>query len=333
VLSSPRILVWGPFGFIGSNLTAALLSRGHRVTILSRPLCRYEDPGWVERVECFELHDGDDNAATIRQAVSGVSVVYDLAGMSGAVASNRAPIKSLEDDCRRHLELLDACERAGNRPHVVFPSTRLVYGETGREPVTEEHPLSPRCIYAAHRACIENYLQIYAGHGEITYTICRISNAYGHARGRVSVDYGVLNGFIRRALNGQPVTLFGDGSQLRDYIYIADLVEALIRCGTRAAASNQLFNIGAGSSVTMRDAVFLIRELTGSPPVQFAPWPEDWRAVELGDYLVDTQKARTLLGVSCAYDFAAGLAETVDLYRRSQTVTANSGLGPERLVR
>ena len=83
----------------------------------------------------------------------------------------------------------------------------------------------------------------------------------------------------------------------------------------------------------MRDAVFLIRELTGSPPVQFAPWPEHWKAVELGDYLVNTQKASTLLGMSCAYDFAAGLAETVDLYRRSQTVNANSGLGPERMTR
>ena len=83
----------------------------------------------------------------------------------------------------------------------------------------------------------------------------------------------------------------------------------------------------------MRDAVFPIRELTGSPPVQFLPWPEDRKAVELGDYLLNTQKARTLLGMSRAYDFAAGLAETVDLYRRSQTVDADYGLGPERMTR
>jgi UDP-glucose 4-epimerase len=315
-MSLPGALVWGPFGFIGRHLTAALLDRGWRVSILSRSSRLYDDPGWGARVRHFELEDGCDNAAVLRLAVSTASVVYDLAGSSGAVASNRAPKESLESNCLRHLEFLDACAAAGHKPHIVYASSRLVYGETGREPVAEDHPLSPQSMYAAHRISVENYLGIYSRLGHVTFTICRISNTYGYDPGRNRPSYGVLNAFIRQAVAGRAITLFGEGRQLRDYVYIADLVEALVRCGTCPAARNQLFNIGLGASTTLRAAAVMIQELAGAPPLQFVPWPEDWKSVESGDYVADTRKATSLLGLSCSYDLAAGLKETIGLYRR-----------------
>jgi UDP-glucose 4-epimerase len=259
--------------------------------------------------------------------------VFDLAGMSGAVATNRAPIKSLDNDCRSQLEFLNACALAGNRPHVVFSSSRLVYGETGHQPVAEDHPVSPRSIYAAHRICVENYLQIYARLGHITYSVCRISNVYGCGGARHTTSHGILNNFIRTAVEGKPITLFGDGSQLRDYIYIADLVESLIRCGIRPAARNQVFNVGSGASVTMREAASMICDLTGAPPLHFAPWPSEWGTVESGDYVANTQKARSILGLSCDYGLEAGIAETVELYRRPRFVPAESGVEMERAAR
>lgn len=324
-MTGSTVLVWGPFGFVGRHLTAALIARGCSVAILSRPAHLYDDPGWGGPVRRFELQAGCDNSSTIRQAVSTAAVIYDLAGSSGAVSSNRAPIESLENNCRIQLEFLEACALAGNAPHIVFSSSRLVYGETGTEAVTEDHPLAPRSIYAAHRLCVENYLRIYAHRGHITYSICRISNIYGHERGQRGRDYGVLNSFVRQAIAGRPITLFGAGSQLRDYIHVTDLVEVLIRAGTAPAARNHVFNIGLGTSVTVREAALLIQELAGSPPIQFVPWPADWEAVESGDYVVDTKKARTLLDISCRYDLASGLRETVASYRRPATMAPESG--------
>ncbi len=319
-MTSRGSLVWGPFGFIGRHLTAALLDRGSPVSILSRPVRRYEDPGWDGRVRRFELDERTDRAALLQEAVSSAAVIYDLAGSSGAVASNRAPLESLESNCAAHLEFLEACKSAGHCPHVVYASSRLVYGDTGRRPVSEDHPLSPRSIYAVHRICVENYLQLYARLGHITAAVCRISNTYGFGRGRQATEYGILNAFIRQALAGRPITVFGEGRQLRDYIYVADVVEALIRCGESAAARNEIFNIGLGAGASLRDAAGLIRELTGAPPVEFVPWPGDWQAVEGGDYVADTAKAHRLLGLHCRYDLAAGLAETIDLYRRMETL-------------
>ncbi len=272
----------------------------------------------------FELQGRPADAETIRQAVSTCSVVFDLVGSSGAVSSNRSPLENLDNNCRIQLEFLEACALAGSKPHIVFSSSRLVYGQTGSQPVAEDHPVAPQSIYAAHKLCIENYLQIYASLGHITYTTCRISNVYGFDTGPKGQGYRVVNAFIRQGLAGKSITLFGDGSQLRDYIYIADLVEALMRCGTLPSARNELLNIGAGASVTMRDTASLIRKLTGGPPVHFAPWPQDYGTVESGDFVANIEKAKSLIGLSCKYDLAAGLAETVAQYRRLESAAAGA---------
>jgi UDP-glucose 4-epimerase len=268
------------------------------------------------------MDEGDQSIAAMTEIIRECGLIYDLAGSSGAVASNRSPGASLEGNCRIQLRLLEACVAAGNRPHVVFSSSRLVYGETGRTRAAEDHPVNPQSVYAAHKLCIEHYLKIFARLGHITYTICRISNVYGSDAGHQGQGYRVVNAFIRAGLAGQIITLFGDGRQLRDFIYIDDLIQALMQSGTAAAARNQVFNIGSGVSSSMLEAASLIREMTSAPPLRFAPWPEDYGLVESGDYVADISKARRLLGIRPAYTLAEGIAESIAQLRGDAAVGA-----------
>jgi UDP-glucose 4-epimerase len=309
-------LVWGAYGFIGRYLTNALLKGGWTVTTVSRPGHSSDCPEWASAVVAITVADDDYSGDDLRRAIAESTVIFNLAGSSGAVASNRSPLASLDSNPRIHLKFLEACAAAGSRPHIVFPSSRLVYGETGGQPVTEDHPLDPQSIYAAHKTCIEHYLKVHARMGHITYAICRISNVYGFDEGYAGEGYGIVNAFIRAGVAGESITLFGDGRQIRDLIYINDLVDALIAGGVSPAAINQVFNIGSGLTSTMFEAASLIQSLTGSPPVRYSAWPKEYELVETGDYRANISKAKAVLGVSPKYDLAAGIAAAISLYRQ-----------------
>jgi UDP-glucose 4-epimerase len=305
-----RALVWGGLGFIGQHLVAGLLERGTQVSVLCRARQHYPQPDWNSRVRWFELDSGLDRDDTMSIAAD-VDVVYNLAGSSGTVTSNLDPLGSLQDNCAEQLRFLQACEKAAKPPHIVFASSWLVYGTIRTSPVDESHPIQPRSMYAAHKACIENYLRIHALRHKISYTVCRISNPYGPYPGHPRRTYNIINLFIEQSLAGKPVFLFGDGCQLRDYIYIDDLVEALIRCGECPAARNELFNVGMGSSHSILETVEMIRDLASAPPAILMPWEAEYMAVESGSYVADVSKAERLLGVKARFDLRRGLEATV----------------------
>lgn len=311
------VLVWGPLGFIGRHLVEKLLQSGENVRVLSRDRNRYVLPNWVDRVQWFELSgDSEVDRPVLQDAVTDVDIVYNLAGASGAAQSNSNPVHSLETNCRVQLDFIEACRSHGKCPRVVFSSSRLIYGETGLNSVNETHPASPLSVYAAHKLCVENYLQIFSKCGVLSHTICRISNAYGFDDSVRGQGYKIINLFIQKGLEGQPITLFGDGSQLRDLIHIEDLADALLLCGTHPAAANETFNIGFGQSYRMIDAARTIQRMTNGAEIAFRPWPREYLLVESGDFIGDITKARTLLGFSPRFDLETGIEQTVADYRR-----------------
>jgi nucleoside-diphosphate-sugar epimerase len=306
---SHSALVWGARGFIGRALVVHLRARGWRVRALTRALDG-RAPSWGSDIEWIEL--ARDRSRAFERAVDGVSVVFNLAGSSGAVSSNRDPIESLESNCRSQLEFLAACERAGSALQVVFASSRLVYAAAGAVPVDERSPVGPRSVYAAHKLCVEHYHQIASRRGRVTYTICRLSNPFGLDAGAGGKGYGFINALIHRALGGQSMTLFGDGRQLRDYIFIDDVTAMLRLCAERPGARNTILNVGSGTSIEMRDAAREIQRALGGGPIEFRPWPVEYEEVESGDFVMDTSRATAILGYAARHDFSAGIRAVRD---------------------
>ena len=296
--------MWGARGFIGRALVMHLHAAGWRVRTLTRSLA--EAWPWPDDVHCVEL-PVHDRARALARALDGVSVVFNLAGSSGAVASNRHPIESLESNCRVQLEFLAACERAADPVHVVFASTRLVYGPSGNQAVNESWPVTPRSMYAVHKLCVEHYHQIASERRRVSCTICRISNPYGEDPTAPGKSYGFVNAMIQRAAAGQTITLFGDGRQLRDYIHIDDLTTMLRLCSERRHAGSAVLNIGFGGSISLRDAASEIQRVFGGAPIEFCPWPDDYESVEGGDFIMDISRARAALGCSPRHDFKTGI--------------------------
>jgi UDP-glucose 4-epimerase len=304
---------------IGSHLTDALVKADCNVSVLCRSRRSCLQPWWASKVEWYELDNDSSPHGTLQRAIASASIIINLAGTSGAVASNAQPLDSLDQNCRIQLQFLEACRLAMHKPHVVFASSRLVYGPPGALPVPESHPVSPRSMYAAHKLCIEQYLQIYAGMNALTYTVCRISNAYGYDSIGASRGYKILNSFIEKSLAGQPITLFGTGEQTRDFIYIDDLTALLLRCCLLPTAINQTINIGSGEACRLVDAASLVRELTCGPPIRFQPWPEEFLAVESGDYVSDTGKMHLLLEYLPQCSIHKGIKNTLNSYLEART--------------
>jgi nucleoside-diphosphate-sugar epimerase len=318
--------VWGARGFIGGALASNLRAAGWRVRVLTR--ARPPQSLSSDDVDCVELRDGDRRRAFDR-ALDGVGAVFNLAGSSGAVSSNRHPIESLESNCRLQLEFLAACERARSAPQVIFASTRLVYGPSGRRAVDESWPVEPLSVYAAHKLCVEHYHQIASRRSDITYTICRISNPYGEDPLASNKGYGFVNAMIHRAVAGGRITLFGDGRQLRDYIHVDDLTTMLRLCAERDVARNTTLNIGFGSSIALRDAADAIHRTFGGGPVEFCPWPDEYDAVEVGDFVMDTSRAQRVLGYSPERDFTTGLKAVRASSYASQSAAAPPAVAAE----
>jgi UDP-glucose 4-epimerase len=319
-LDGLAVSVWGACGFLGSHLVSRLIDTGATVTVIVRSRGAYPYPPWASKVRWLEMNGSEDGRLALMEAAKSSSVVYNLAGQSGAVASNRDPLHNLDSTCAVQLNFLEACAQSGSQPHVIFTSSRLVYGHSKRMPVSETQPLGPLSMYAAHKLCVEHYHQIFQRRGAISYTICRLSNAFGDNRGSLPAsNFNVLNNFIRQAVSGSTITLFGDGGQLRDYIYVNDVVDAFLLCVTSRAARNETFNIGAGKGITIRDATTTIQQIAGAPPISFASWPQEYEWVETGSFVADIRKAQLKLGFAPRYSFRSGVAAVVSAYRCSQT--------------
>lgn len=301
------VLVWGGYGFIGSNLVKAFQKQGHRVSVLVRRAWLGPTPEWARGIRTYELNRGDENSV-LRQAIGEAEIIYNLAGSCGAAQSNADPLSSLDENCANQLKFLEACAEVGTRPRVVFSSSRLVYGSPDQVPVDEMARALPNSMYAIHKLTAELYHALYGRNGAITYTICRISNPFGFHSDVHHTGYrSVINCFIDRAREGKPIVIYGDGSQVRDYIYIDDLVKALTLCGWSEYAANKVFNVGTGVGVSMREAAQYISDVFGGAGLQYQPWPESAARVETGDYVSDIGKLRNLLRFEASYDFRSAI--------------------------
>ena len=312
-----KVLVTGGLGFIGINTCLRLLDLGAEVTALdnfvSPDLSGRVDPVNSRlRIAVADIRDEEK----LERVVLDQEVIFNLAGKSGAVDSNKTPLNDLDINCRGQLTLLEACRSFNPGVTIVFPSSRLVYGKPRYLPVDENHQLAPESIYAAHKLAVENYHLIYGRLYGLKTTVLRISNPYGPMQAGESRAYGIANRFIQAAVAGKAITLFGDGGQRRDYLYIDDLVDALLRAGFAETARGRIYNIGDSRSVSILELAEMAIAAAGAGEIVRVPWPEEYRAIETGDYQSDTARAQKELGWKPYTDIRAGLERTVAFYKK-----------------
>lgn len=311
-----KVLILGGLGFIGKNLYLALIHKGFTVKILADTI-HHEDAFLASEVKQDVIQGSVLDRDLMNEIVQGYQVIFSLAGRSGASDSIANPYTDLDRNLKGHLNILEACRMHNPNALLIFPSSRLVYGKPITQPVNEKHELHPESIYAIHKLTVEQYYLVYKRLYNINCVIFRISNPYGPHQRFGSNNYGILNWFIHKAVQHEPIEIYGDGSQQRDFIHITDLVELLMLSMEKQNLFGHIYNVGYGKGIALKDAAALIKKYVPHTNVVFKPWPEIDGKIETGDYITDIQALREATGWEPTITFEEGIRDTIKFYEGS----------------
>jgi UDP-glucose 4-epimerase len=295
-------LVLGGRGFIGSHLVDALLARGYRVRCFDRPHVMPLGESHLTNPN-FELYEGDFvSDADIAEALVGCEVCFHLVSTTLPKSSNADPIFDVESNILGTIRLLSHGVRLGLRKIIFVSSGGTVYGVPAQVPIPETHRTEPVCSYGITKLGIEKYLGLFNYLHGLEYTILRIANPYGE-RQRTHASQGAVAVFLGKVLRGEPVEIWGDGSVVRDYIHIADVVDALM-ISLEQSAGEHVFNIGAGQGHNLNEVLTAIERATGrvANRIYLAGRPFD-----VPVSVLCIARAKELLGWSPNVDFEQGL--------------------------
>ena len=313
-----RVMITGGLGFIGSNLAICLAELGADVLIVDSLI---PDSGG----NLFNIEPVKDrvrlNVADVRQAstmnylVRGHDVIFNLAGQVSHIDSMRDPYADLEVNCRAQLTLLEACRHHNPGTKVVFAGTRQVYGRPDHLPVSEDHLVRPTDVNGINKVAGEYYHLVYNNVFGVRACSLRLTNVYGPRQLIRHNRQGFIGWFVRLALDGAEIQIFGDGSQVRDFVHVDDVCEAFLRAGATDAVNGEVFNVGGDEHWTHVDLVALLVSLAEGASFRFVEWPPEKKAIDIGSFYADSSKFQRVTGWRPAVALREGLARTLDYYR------------------
>jgi len=242
-------------------------------------------------------------------------IIFNLAGQVSHIDSMRDPYTDLEINCRAQLSMLEACRRYNPSVKVIFAGTRQIYGKPDRLPVDETHLVRPIDVNGVNKAAGEYYHLLYNNAFGVRACSLRLTNVYGPRQLIKHNRQGFIGWFIRLAIEDREIQIFGDGSQMRDFVYVDDAVDAFLRAGFCHSCDGQVFNVGGAEPIAHRDLVELLIEVAGSGRIAYVPWPEDKKRIDIGSFYSDSSKFRGTTGWTAAVALREGLRRTIDYYR------------------
>ena len=312
-----KALVTGGLGFIGSNLCRTLADLGAQVTAVDSLLPDYGGnlfnlAGYEDKVR---INIADVRGHGIEYLVRGQDVLFNLAGQVSHIDSMADPVTDLEINCTSQLKILEAVRRSNPEMKVVYAGTRQVYGKPQYLPVDEKHPLHPTDVNGINKISGEMYHLVYHSVYGLRASSLRLTNTYGPRQLIKHNRQGFIGWFMRKALLGDEIQLFGDGQQKRDFNHVDDVIDAFLRAGANAAADGRVFNLGASPPSTLLDLVKILVELSGHGSYRLVPFPEDRKRIDIGDFYADTSLVRATLGFEPKVALREGLASTLEFYR------------------
>lgn len=313
-----RVLITGGLGFVGSTLAIRLATAGARVTIVDAMIPEYG--GNLFNVEPVRgrvaINFGDicDRLA-MNWLVRGQDYVFHLAGQVSHVMSQTDPFADIEFNIKGTAVVMEALRHHNPTAKVVFTGTRGQYGSASTLPVAETAPTNPRAIYEISNLTAEKIIQVYHQTHGIPAVLLRLTNIYGPRAQMKHSQYGVVNWFVRQALDGEPIRVFGTGRILRDFVYVDDCVDAILAAATCGAADGDVFNVGWDRPTSFLDLARALERLCPGCSWHFAPFSAERAAQEPGDFYSDITKIRTVIGWEPTTPLDEGLTATLAYYR------------------
>ena len=310
------VLITGGLGFIGSALTHRLAGCGARVTVMDS----LDPRGGGNRFHISALEPGTrvvlkdlrDSAST-ESLVSDQDVVFNLAARESHEDSMRDPAGDLEANGSAQLALLEACRRRNPGVRLIFTSTRQVYGRPLSIPVSESHPLNPVDINGIHKCCAEAYHTLYGRVHGLRFSILRLTNTYGPRMFLRDAHLSFLGWFIRLAMEGREIPVYGDGRQVRDLTYVDDAIDALMLAAVSDRATGQVYNVGGSEALSLLALVEVLCRVAGTTSkCQLVPFPRERQDIDIGSYAADCRKITDVLGWRPTVSLDEGLRRTLE---------------------
>jgi len=317
-----QVLVTGGLGFIGSNLAIELVRLGARVTVVDS-LVPEHGGNWfnIDPVKSdvhVNIADMRDLGA-LNVLVQDKEFIFHLAGQVSHGDSMRDPHGDLGVNCVSTMNLVEACRHNNGDARLVFTSTRQVYGRVRDLPVTESHPTIPVDVNGINKLAAEYYHLLYDWTYGVRSAVLRLTNTYGPRQQIRNDRQGFIGIFIRQALKGEKISVFGTGEQLRDFNYVDDVVQSLLLAGAEDECHGKVWNLGAPKRYSLLDFVSCLSELC-SVEFEIVPFPEDKKVIDIGDYYGDYSAFAAATGWHPKIDLPQGLERTVESYRRHSSV-------------
>jgi nucleoside-diphosphate-sugar epimerase len=317
--SGANVLITGGIGFIGSNLARRLVQLDAKVTLVDSLIPEYggnlfniEDIRGQVAVNITDVRD----QYALTHLIKDQKFLFNLAGQTSHLDSMSDPTTDLEINAAAQLSILEVCKKHNRNIKVVFASTRQIYGRPEYLPVDEKHPARPVDVNGINKLAGEWYHLLYNDVYGIRACALRLTNTYGPAMRVKDARQTFLGVWLRNLIRGEPIQVYGDGSQTRDFNYVDDVVDALLTTAESPASEGQVFNLGADEVVRLADLAKKLTSIHGSGRIEIVPFPPERKAIDIGDYYSDFGKIRRTLGWSPKIGLDEGLSRTLAYYSK-----------------
>ena len=315
--SNRNILILGGMGFIGSNLAIRLVEEGANVTIVDSMLPQYG--GNLENIEPvkdkLKINYSDiRDTYSMEYLVRGIDVIYSMAGQTSHIDSMTDPMTDLEINARSQLSILESCRKHNPQVKILYASTRQLYGKPQYLPVDEEHPVVPVDVNGVNKLAAEKYYTLYSNVYGMQCVSLRLTNTYGPRQHLHGEKQGFAGIFIRKAIDGEDIKIFGDGKQLRDFNYIDDVVEAFLLATDNEAVYGNVYNLGSSDHYSLLQFIDFLAEHT-SFHFETIPFPEDRKKIDIGDYYSSFKLFNSVTGWEPKINLQEGMKRTIDYFK------------------
>lgn len=311
-------MITGGLGFIGSNLAIRLAEVGAQVTLMDAMIPDYGGnlfniDSIKDRVKVNYSNITDVNS--VNYLVVDKDYIFHCAGQVCHIMSLSNPFPDIDYNIKGTAVLMEACKNFNPKVKVIKTGTRGQYGPATQLPVGEDSPTNPKGIYEISNLTAEKIMKVYHDVHGVRSIMLRLTNIYGSRSQMRHSRFGVLNWFVRQALDGKTIKVFGDGKILRDFLYIDDCVEAILMSGLSETAEGEIMNVGWDRPACFLEVAKLIVEITQSGKWEHADFSQERKLQEPGDYYSDISKIKKLVGWEPKVSLREGIQKTVDYYQ------------------